>query len=145
MDAIDWSNPKAQISEHFTVHELLWLNQWNRLAADSDGLNDQIKQNLVLVCQKLELIRNFFNSAVINVNSGYRPSKYSLLVGGFATDVHTLGMACDFTISAITCTEVKTLLLSKLIEFSIRMEDNGLGNWIHVDIHPVIHNRFFKP
>ena len=40
----------------------------------------------------------------------------------------------------------KQLLLVKLEEFNIRLEDNGdEANWLHIDLNPPINNRFFKP
>jgi hypothetical protein len=142
---IDWTDPNARVSPNFTVKEMLYCNLWGRMATEADGLNDTIKTNLASLCLKLELIRDFFQDRTININSGYRPPKYSPMVGGFSTDVHTMGMAADFTVSSVPCAEAKALLLPKLAEFGIRMEDNGTGNWIHVDTHSVIVNRFFKP
>lgn len=142
---INWKDGRDMISENFSVFEALYLPGWKRMATEADGLDDQKKTNLVQLCEKLELIRAFLEKP-LNVHSMYRPPQYSVSVGGFANDVHTLGQACDFNPYSMTCAEAKTLLLPKLVEFGIRMENNGDDKpWVHADIHPVIHQRYFKP
>lgn len=124
---IDWTNSNDQVSDNFCVQELLWLTQWGRLAnPEQDNLTDIIKNNLLTLTTKIEVIRAFFEKP-IHVNSTYRPNAYSRLVGGFAGDVHTMGMAMDFTIESITCDEAKYLMLPMLEQWNVRLEDNGIG------------------
>ena len=144
-DQIDWSNPANQVSDHFTVKELIWLNQLNRLATVDDGLTDQIKANLLTLIAKMEVVREFLEKAIV-VNSTYRSNAYSRMVGGFAGDVHTMGIAMDFTVESMTCDEAKHLILPMLEQWDMRLEDNGDGaGWCHMDWHKVINKRFFKP
>lgn len=144
---INWADPKCPVTTHFCVKDCLWLPKWNRLANASDGLTEQLQDTLFTFCQKLEEVRAVIYTPM-NIHSIYRPPAYSPLVGGTATDVHTQGIAADFDCEewSLTCDNVKQILLPKLIELDIRMEDNGPGAaWVHVDTHPVGHLRFFKP
>lgn len=145
--SINWEDASCKLTAHFTVKDCLWLNQWKRLATEEDGLTDEIKTNLLTVLTKMETIRSKVGGP-LNVHSMYRPPRYSLLVGGSATDVHTLGKACDFDAGDISCDDVKQLLLASLDNLDMRLEDNGDGaGWVHVDVKTLLpgHNRFFKP
>jgi hypothetical protein len=142
---IDWSIPESRVSKYFTVQECIFLHLWNRLATEDDGLTDAIKVNLIQLCQGLDVIREFLG-VPMTVHCMYRSPEYSKLVGGFATDVHTTGQAIDFDCQPdLTCDEVRAKLLPKLLQFDLRMEKNPGKGWIHLDDHPVIHQRYFNP
>ena len=152
---LDWTDSTVQVSTHFTVKEALWLPQWHRLANEQDGLSPDLYAAIFGFCATLDKIRDFLGCSM-NIHCLYRPGPYSVLVGGHATDVHTMGIAVDFDCSSMmSCDQVKSKLLPKkddgtfdysIMEgFGIRMEDNGAGaGWVHLDTHPVIHARFFK-
>jgi hypothetical protein len=148
MNVIDWENPGAQVSEHFTVHDCLWLPTWNRMATEEDGLTEDIQAALYALCFKMEEVRDFMKAPII-VHCMYRPPEYSALVGGSLDDVHTMGLAIDFHVDGLgdgpSCDKVRELLEPSLEDLNIRMERNPGGNWIHIDIHPVIHERYFNP
>lgn len=144
----DWSKPDSLISHYFTVGEMLWLPKWNRHVDDraSDGLTDQIKNNLIKLCTIMDQVREFLD-APIKVHSGYRPPVYSHLVGGSMTDVHTQGLAVDFDcLPHINCDDAKDLLEPMLEDFGLRMENNGpKAQWIHLDCRYVGRKRYFDP
>jgi hypothetical protein len=141
---------------HFTHRDALWLPQWNRLANASDGLNDTVMANLIVVFQKLERIREFLGSSIA-VHCAYRPKLYNAAVRGAKASAHITGQAVDWSPSEggmshniQSCAVARGLILTgrKLEELGLRMEDAGIGsNWVHVDIKPVPPggNRFFKP
>lgn len=144
MIGMDWTDPTAMVSQYFSVKEALWLHQWNRLATEADGLTEAVKQNLFNLCSKLDAIRDYLTYP-INVNSMFRPLMYNKALGIAPTaDVHSMGMACDFVCPGLTCEQIKQHLLPVLETYGIRMENNLGGNWVHVDIHPVIHARYFN-
>ena len=147
MDTIDWTDETCQITEHFTVKEALYLHQWERLGNETDGLNDDIKNNLINLCGVMEKIRALLGNIPIKVHCMYRPPAYSQLVGGTAHDVHVTGLACDFdSMPDMTCDKIKELLVPQLEALNIRLENNGLGAlWCHIDTHPVISQRYFNP
>jgi hypothetical protein len=146
---IDWYNPKSRVSEYFTVKECLWLPHWGRMAMDIDGLEDEVKGNLIRLCQKMDHVRDFFSSPII-VHCMYRPPVYSELVGGTKTDVHTKGMAADIHILGFEgpsgCEQVKQLLIPSLEALEMRLENNPGSSYLHLDIHPPgITGRYFLP
>lgn len=143
---IDWTDPTSEVTPHFTVHECLYLPQYKRLANESDGLTTDIQNQLVLLCTTMEKIRTFMGVPV-NVHCMYRPPAYNDLIGAPTHDVHSMGMAIDFDMEPnVTCDQVKGHLQPVLEQYGVRMENNGNGaNWVHIDIHPVMYQRFFNP
>lgn len=140
---IDWTNASCNITDHFTVGDAITLHSWNRLANDQDGLDDDGKNKLVILCQKMEEIRTLLNCP-INVHCMFRSQDYNAqVVKAIPNDVHAQFLACDFDCGEkYTIDEVHALLLPKLEELGIRMEQNT-PTWIHADLHPVVHARYF--
>lgn len=145
MNTIDWTDPKAKVSEHFSVHEAIYLPTWDRMATESDGLTQPVKDNLVNLCAVMEKVRELLGCP-ITVHCMYRPPEYSKLVGGHENDVHTMGMAVDFDCNpSMSTDDIKAKLLPELERMGLRMENNGSNSgWIHIDTHAVIHNRYFS-
>lgn len=143
-------DPKELIPgcSHFTWREALWLPSWNRMAEESDGLTDEIKQNLISSFQWMETVRSYFDKP-INVHVAYRPVAYNQQIGGALHSQHSVGCAVDFDVVGMSCDEVRAKILDegKLDEWNLRMEDNGMGaGWIHLDSRaPGPGGRFFKP
>lgn len=131
---ISWQDPNSLVSPNFTVHQCLELPQWFRMANEKDGLNDVIKQNLIKLCNKLEVIQAILGAS-LDVHSMYRPSSYSPLVGGTSTDVHTRGMACDFHVEGMSMEAAAEKIKPLLEGLDMRMEQGTL-TWVHLDIHP---------
>ena len=147
---IDFTNPSDKVSQYFSVREVLWLPQWGRMANESDGLNDDVKNSLINLCQQMDLVREFLN-APINVHVTFRPVAYNALpaVGGAKNSAHIYGMAMDFDASGMTCDEARKQILdnNKLEEWNMRMEKRPGSNWVHLDYHQVLPggNRYFLP
>lgn len=142
--AIDWTNPSCSVTAHFTVADCLMLHSWNRLANETqDGLTDGGKAKLITLCQKMEEIRSILGCS-INVHCMYRSPDYNAqVVKAIPNDVHAQFLACDFdTNGHHTIDEIHTILLPKLENLGIRMEQNTPG-WCHIDLHPVGHARYF--
>lgn len=155
---VNWADPKSKISKYFTVGEAIQLREWKRLANESDGLTEKVKENLYNIFQKMDTIREFIGKPIF-VRSAYRPSAYNVAIGGAAQSAHMADKeygAVDWWTDADgdgdkdgeDCDKLKELLMPKLKEWGLRMEDNGKGaRWIHVDNKPVPPggNIFFKP
>lgn len=151
---IDWSDPTSKISEHFTVHDALWLPSWQVMHVPSEAE----KANILAMAEKMELIRAFLEKP-INVHCWIRPTNatvpgtkwdkknYNSFVGGAPGSAHIDGNAVDWNPSAMVCGDAKALLLPKLEEFQIRMENNDGGNWVHNDRRQPApkKSRFFRP
>lgn len=146
--SINWDNPDDKVSNHFSVRETLYLPIWNRMANESDGLDDTVKANLITLCGKLDQLRDVL-AMPINVHVTYRPSAYNALIKGAPNSYHVQGLAMDFNVVGQDCEDTRQYILSnKVLELlNMRMEDNGTSApWIHLDCgwEPG-KNRFFKP
>jgi len=156
---INWTDPKAKISKYFTVKEAIWLDKWDRLATEADGLTDQVKANIVkFFAEKVDPIREILGVAMFS-KSCFRPEEYNKLIGGARLSCHRCqgpDCALDFWTDADSdgdkdgadCDAIKADLRPHLEPLGIRMEDNGAGaRWVHVDNKavPVGGHREFKP
>lgn len=145
---IDWTDFASKISQHFTVKEALWLPQWNRLANESDGLDDAVKANLIELCNKLDIVRNYFGASM-NIHCMYRPDVYNALVHGAPMSAHKIGRAADFDVSGMSCGDaIQQILDNNMLEvWNLRCENNGpQPTWIHLgNDYQVGHNYYFKP
>lgn len=133
--------------EYFKWREALWLPQWNREANESDGLNDEILENIKVTAKWMDEIRKYFGKP-IKIHCWFRPAKYNALVGGGKTSQHLIGKAVDFHVSGMTCDDVRKALIdaNMLEDLGLRMEDLPGSNWVHLDDRaPGPSGRFFKP
>lgn len=155
--SIDWNNYTSKITEHFTVHDALYLPSWRIYHTPSDAEKNEI----IKTAGVMEKIRKIFNSPIIihcwmrplvtncPTSVEYNGKNYNKFVGSKATNSpHITGQAVDFHVIGYEgpdgCKRAREIILPHLVEFDIRMEDQ-FGGWIHVDTKPVINSRFFKP
>ena len=143
---IDWTDPSAKVSNHFTVKDCLWLPQWKRLATEEDGLADYIKKNLINLCKQMDHIVDLVGKPP-KVHVTYRPEEYNILVKGAPNSGHKYGQAMDYSFPGMTCDDVRKMILinGMLEKLDLRMEDLPGSNWIHNDTCSVKYRRFFKP
>lgn len=134
---------KDNITVNFSWKEALFLPSWNRIANPSDGLTEEIKGNLIKVFLVLEDIRLLYNKP-ITIHCAYRPLAYNIQIGGATHSAHIEGKAIDFSISNVTCNNVRTKLMPMLDKLNIRMENLPNSNWVHIDIRNTS-PRYFKP
>lgn len=135
---IDWTDPLAQVSLHFTVGEMIALHSWDRLANDAeDGLTDQVKQNLIDLCQRMEKVRVALGCS-LNVHCGFRSVKYNQeVLHSLPLDVHAAGKAVDFDCNeAMTIEQAKEKVRPLLESLNMRLE-GGTKTWLHMDTHSV--------
>lgn len=136
------------ISKHFSMHEALYLHQWDREATAEDGLTEEVLNNLKDLFAKLDQVRDHFGAPII-VHCAFRPTEYNKLVKGAKNSPHLYGMAVDFHIQDLDCDDVrKRILDDKLLEtLNMRMEDMPGGDWVHLDTRAPSSpsHRFFKP
>lgn len=150
---MDWSNPKEKISQYFTVREALLLPSWDVIHVP----NEAEKAEILATAKKMDLVREFLGVPVV-VHCWLRPlcasvpkskwdrKNYNAFVGGAPGSAHAEGKAVDFHPQRMTCGEARQLLVPKLSEFGLRME-NKEGNWVHIDTRtpPPNKPRFFRP
>jgi hypothetical protein len=127
---IDWTDPKSQVTEHFTVGDCLTLHSWNRLATEADGANFEELTNL---CQILEQVRDALGCPM-SVHCIFRSQDYNKSQNiSPSADVHALCLAADFdSNNTMSIQDVKDKLLPLLESLNIRME-KGTTTWVHVD------------
>jgi hypothetical protein len=161
---IDWSAGQDQVTEHFTVKDMLWLPSWNRLAIESDFTDDpweQVLTNLVTLASKLEAVREWAQCP-LRVHVTARPPAYNLAIHGALHSAHREGLACDFdpekyqglvSVNEACAAFIRDITYesqgangSMLAGFGMRCEDNGpLPGWVHLDLYGPNPNRYFKP
>lgn len=150
--SINWSDPKAKISKHFTAGEALFLSKWNCYHSPSEEEKttilkhaeamDRVREELGVPC----VVHCWIRPKVLNCpssphhgedyNAACRGAKSSRHIKGDATDYHPVGMTCD---------EARAKLESKLEILEMRMEKAPGTNWVHNDSGPVISTRYFNP
>lgn len=142
--AINWESASCSITTHFLVGDAIALHSWNRLATVEDGLTDEGKEKLVVLCNKMEEIRKVLNCP-ITVHCMFRSQKYNEeIVKAIPNDVHAQFLACDFDANSHhTIDEVHAILEPLLEQLGIRMEKNT-ATWCHIDLHDVVHQRYFN-
>ncbi len=148
---IDWANPTSRISNYFTVGEATLLPSW----AEYHVPNMQEKHDILATAQVMDIIRDLVG-APIRVHCWIRPTvavttgihngkNYNALIGGALHSAHILGRAVDFHVDGIICDQVRTLLLPKLQELNIRMENNPGSGWVHIDTYTAsVGSRYFR-
>jgi len=141
--AIDWTDANCAVTEHFTVGDAITLHSWNRLANDQDGLTEDGQNSLIALCQKMEEIRTILGCP-INVHCMFRSQDYNAqVVKAIPNDVHAQFLAADFDCNEThSIDEVHSILEPQLEQLGIRMEQNT-PTWVHIDLHPVVHARYF--
>lgn len=134
---LDWSKASSMITTHFSVGEMTALHAWNRLATEEDGLTDEVKANLIKLCNVMEKVRAILGCG-INSHCGFRSVKYNQeVLKSIPHDVHSMGMAIDIDSNqTMTIEQAKEKIRPHLEELNIRME-GGTTTWIHLDIHAV--------
>lgn len=145
--------PTAQISRHFTYSEALFLNTWNRMARESDGLTDQVIENIASLLSRVDHVLDRFGWRA-RVHCCYRPDAYNRAIKGAKNSAHKADRpgiaAIDFDPIGVNCEIARQQILSTglLEELGLRCEDNGPdAGWIHLDSAPVPAggHRYFKP
>ena len=153
--SIDWANPEAMISKHFSVHEALYLPSWARQATEADGLNESVKAEISRLALLVDIVCDRLEIKPV-VHCWYRPRGYNKEVGGAKNSSHLSEgpwSAIDFSAAVPGCDSrgkscdlLRAKILPMLEELGLRMEKNGKdAPWIHLDSKPPIFTRYFRP
>lgn len=124
-----------QLSQHFTLEEMIKSQTASRKGIDNTPTPEVI-ENLKLLCEHvLEYIRVRFGKP-ITVNSGYRGPKLNKAIGGAKNSQHMTGQAADIEIVGI---DNKTLFnwIRDNMEFDqliLEYYKEGIpdSGWVHV-------------
>lgn len=145
---IDWKNPKAKISNHFTVEEACWLPKWSALHNPSEAE----KANILKMAAVMDKVRDLLGKPisvhcwirpVLNcLGNPYNGQDYNVATDGALHSAHRDGRAVDWDCGE-DCNVTRSTLLSHLEALGLRMEDHN-GPWVHLDTALPNPNRFFK-
>lgn len=86
---IDWNNPKAKISEYFTV--------WEVTKSDPRRIprsGSEVEREIFKLAIELDKIRKEWGSPIL-ISSWYRPPAVNQAVGGVSNSQHIYGRAAD--------------------------------------------------
>jgi hypothetical protein len=117
--------------DNFSPEEFTQSNTARVERIDNDVYNQDVLDNLCLVADKAQEIRNLLNKAV-KINSGYRCLKLNRFIGSKDTSQHVKGQAIDFI--APSFGEPKDII--KFLKDNNVIVDQCLmeGSWIHLSI-----------
>lgn len=132
-------------SKNFTWAEALYLPRWEMHTLPT---SPNVFLAIEKTAMKMQAIRDFLNKQ-IRVTNWFRPTKYNDFIGGAKGSSHIRGLACDFQVLGLDADTARGLVLPKLAEFEIRMENLPKSNWVHIDLNcdekTSLDKRFFKP
>lgn len=153
---MNWDDTKTPISKYFTVGEALYLPSWRIFHIPSEAE----KEEILKLASRMDIVREFIGLPlevhcwtrpliVNNPDSKYHGKNYNKYVGSKNPNgSHPKGRGIDYNVKGYETAEqnakIRQLLLPKLEEWDLRMEDIT-GSWIHNDNLPVTSRRFFKP
>lgn len=95
-------------------------------------------ENILVLAQQLEVIREAAGGVSIKVNSGYRSPAHNKKIGGAKNSQHTKGKAADIVISGMKPSETADLI-ERLIDEG-KILEGGVGRYArftHYDIRGV--------
>jgi len=145
--AVDWSDPKANISKYFTVHDATWLPSWSKYHSPTD----EEKAFIIELAHKMDAIREFLGEPII-VHVWMRPKDYNSWLyhnvvwkalseeekakKKVPNSPHITGRAIDWSVQGKKtvegCDEIRKKIIPMLPVWGVRCE-NIIGNWIHID------------
>lgn len=121
-----------QLSEHFTLEEMIYSDTAKRRGIDNYPSDD------VIACLRetanlLEDIRMMFGRPII-VTSGYRSPELNVAIGGSRNSSHMGGMAADFQIAGLTPLQIcRDISMSGMLFDQLIHEFNS---WTHISWAP---------
>jgi zinc D-Ala-D-Ala carboxypeptidase len=124
----------TQLTKHFSLSELA-----SSPTAQKHGINntpnDAIIDNLIIVCEGLEVIRKEAGLPIV-ITSGYRSPELNKLVGGSKNSHHCDGQAVDFSIPGMSIEDTFQLIkrLVKEGKLNVHQVIQEFSQWIHLSI-----------
>lgn len=129
--------PTTQLSEHFTLEELIHSDTAAVRGIDNRPRDPAIVEQLrLLATNTLEKIRTLCGDHPVTITSGYRCPTLNACVGGVSDSAHLYGCAADFVIPDFgTPSEICRFLLPYMTMLELDQlidEAGGGGKWVHV-------------
>ncbi len=125
-------DPTVQLSEHFTLQEMVFSDYAMRNGVDNTP-PDAVVVQLTLLCKLvLEPVRLFFNRPII-ITSGYRSPEVNFGIGGSPTSQHPLGQAADLHILDLpNLSAIKAINNLQGVHFDQLIYEFGPDGWVHI-------------
>ena len=124
-----------KLSEHFTLEELIASQYATRKGIDNYPRIPKVMENLSLLAQRLDLVRNHLGKPVF-VSSGYRCQALNDAISKIGSrSTHILGLAADFTCPQFgTPLDVfRAIKLSGIKYDQLILEFSGSPSaWVHI-------------
>lgn len=120
-----------QLSEHFTLEEMIFSSTAARHGIDNTPPADAVANLKALCANVLEPLRVLWGGP-IHVDSGFRCQALNTLVHGVPTSQHCLGQAADL-VPPIPIEEAMRRIKGSSIPFDQVILEMG---WIHVSFGP---------
>jgi zinc D-Ala-D-Ala carboxypeptidase len=120
-----------QLTKHFSLSELA-----SSPTAQKHGINntpnDAIIDNLIIVCEGLEVIRKEAGLPIV-ITSGYRSPELNKLVGGSKNSQHCEGQAADFSIPGLSIEDTFQLIKRLVKEGKVNVDQciQEFDRWVH--------------
>lgn len=120
------------LTANFTLDEFTTSETAERKGIDNTP-NDEVKDNLLQLAQRLESVRYVLDNKPIIIKSGYRSPKLNSAIGGAKTSQHILGQAVDFICPQYgTPLEIcREIMHGSMIKFDQLIQEGG---WVHLSI-----------
>lgn len=122
------------LSPHFTLEELTRSEIADRFNIDNAPKEQGILDNLKLLAEELENVRDLLNNP-IRINSAYRCLSVNDKLGSKPTSAHTKGLAADLTCSGYgTPRDVVAAIARSNLEYDQVILE--FDRWVHYAIAP---------
>jgi hypothetical protein len=126
----------TMLTNNFSLHEMIKSETAIRKDMDNTPHNDDVVQNLTILCEQvLQPLRDVYGVG-IKVNSGYRSPDVNAAVGGSRTSDHCKGQAADIEIPGVANADLAQYIADNfdytqlILEFYTQgVPDSG---WVHV-------------
>jgi hypothetical protein len=119
-----------QLSEHFTLKELIESDTAARLGIDNTPPAYAV-ENLKRLCAVLEEVRHAVGKP-IRISSGYRCLKVNHAVGSKDTSQHVKGCAADIKVKGVTVDELMKVIIGAGIKFDQLIRE--YQSWVHISV-----------
>lgn len=125
----------AYLTANFTLEEFITSETAARRGIDNTP-NDEVKDNLLQLAQRMEAVRYLLGNKPIIIKSGYRSPKLNTAIGGAKNSQHVKGQAVDFICPQFgspleICHEITH---GSMIQFDQLIQE---GSWVHLSIADV--------
>lgn len=127
----------TKITPHFYWNELLASEEADKNNIDNIPITEEQTNNIILMANKLELIREYLGNKPIIVSSCFRSPKVNKLVGGSLTSAHLSGLAVDFKCNgAGSPAAIVGIIRKRYEELQFDQLINEYDKWVHIGWGP---------